>query len=192
MKTKLLSIIALVFAGVANASSFTWETWIDRDPDNGSYLDYLNEYSDVQYTNTFNISDAGYSSDKHVITEIDVKFAFADDSFKDTTESVDIWLGDTKIWNNKEVDGSHEYGFDWISKDVTNINSVYSDMLDGEISYKVKIQNLKHWWKGAEDTYLKVAKITVKGYSINDSGSTVALLGISLVGFAGLRRRFAK
>ena len=165
---------------------------------------YLNKGQ--SYQNTWNISDqAGFSSDLE-FTGGEMEFWFSDDYDRDDKwklkwtskgyqwywndgekEYVQISVGSISNWFYGDVDGSHDYpysldNFDLISGALTG--SLLADVAaDGMLSYKVKAK------KG--DTYLKETRLTVHARTANvpDSGSTLALLGLGLVGLAAIKRR---
>lgn len=187
-------VAALGIATTASASLY----WEDRDPSSGNGpLEFLEEYDTVTYSSDFQMfGPVAYNSALHNITQILVKFYFADDNGGDSQyEYVDIWVGSTKLWNNQEVDGNHNNApnsFHLLEKDVTGYDILRSDLLaDGKINYTVKIQDLEGWRGGQEDTYLKIAHLQVWGdyKQVPDAGATVALVGLGLVGLAAARRR---
>ncbi len=200
----LAALSCLSLSGIASAGALTW---IDRDPDTGvGPLKYLSVGGTTSYTSTFNIADAGYDPTKHVIDSIIAKFAFADDadrkdgdkSGQDKEEYVDVILGSVTLWNDLEVDGDHDSptsSYDWwITDNLFGNLTIKNDLaFDGIISYSVAIQDKK----GSKDTYLKIAELCVTGdlkptpdtQSVPDGGTTIALLGVSLLGLHGLRRK---
>lgn len=213
MKLKTILSTALLAAVTASASALTW---MDRLPESGNGpLDFLNEkygrYDnsyDYSFSGVFNIIDAGFDPSMHVVNSIKVDFFFADDdprtrySRGDAGEKVDIYVGadsvngEQKIGNNIEVDGSHynaPYNYDKVSFDVTNTFGILDDMSNGYLRFRVKLDPyLSDYRNSREDTWLKIAKVTVEGSKVPDAGSTLTIFGIGLLSIVGLRRRFSK
>jgi hypothetical protein len=212
---KLFSSIALSAglvgtSGLLSAQTIVWEK-IHR----GSPLDFLyessssNRSSDLSYRNKWNILNDGYVANSS-ISELKVWFKFADDApgrfdgaerleGGDVEEYVDITLGNTKIWDNLEVDGRHPsttYASYFMMLDPILHASIFSDlMMDGELSYTVVLQDMARASFGREDTYVKEAglrasftpKPQTTSSRVSDGGASFALLGMSLLGLAGLR-----
>lgn len=201
MKTlkQFLSVTAL-FASLALTSSAAPIFWQDRDPDSGNGpLAYLSENGNASYRSDFDILAAGFNPLEHVITKIVVRFAFADDA-NDGSEKVDIVVGNQKLWNDQEVDGNHNNApnnYHWLTMDVTGNQSIFDQLSEyGKIAYKVTVQNLLTARKSdKEDTWLKIAHLKVWGETkpqeVPDAGTTIALLGLGLLGLAAARKRLA-
>jgi|GEM_PF-4183496 len=172
-------------------------------------LDFLKEGGwggeDLSYSNTWDLTTAGFVPGSNLIDGIQVWFAFADDQPNgDVGEYVDISVGGTTLWDDLEVDGSHQYGYEYHSMvlDPTTHASIFTDLqADGLLSYNVTLQQLlepdytsKDWKR--EDTYLKVAKIKAwencrppeDTPGVPDGGTTLLMLGASMTGLAGIRR----
>lgn len=126
----------------------------------------------------------------------------------DSEENVDVELGGTKIWNDLEVDGSHANGFAYYNLilNPTTHSAIFADLAaDGKLAYTVTLQDLLADYGGyllnekyREDTYLKVAGIKAwydapneEVPGVPDGGTTVSLMGLALLGLAGLRRKLA-
>lgn len=210
------SLVAVSTAFVGSSGLLSAQTTIWEDIQTGSPLDFLYESSssdrssDLSYRNTWNLLNKGYVANSP-ISSLAVWFKFADDSpgnFEgaesanggDVEEYVDISLGNTKIWDNLEVDGRHPsttYASYTMMLDPVTHASIFSDlMMDGKLSYTVALQDMARSSFGREDTYFKVAglrasftpkpKTTTSG-RVPDGGASFALLGMSLFGLAGLR-----
>lgn len=202
---KRLVLIAALGAISQQAAALTWS---DRHPESGSsplaflYEEYpwdLKYGGKWTYSADFNILNDGFDPGKHVINQIKVWFAFADDQRWDVEEHIDIVVGDQTLWSNQEVDGDHSnapYSYHWLSMNVTHNASIYSELsTNGVIDYSVTIKDLienNKWWQHhREDTWLKIAKLKVKGdyKPVPDASSTLGLLGIALLGLGAARRR---
>jgi hypothetical protein len=211
--TRLFSLLT-VSAGLVGTSGFlSAQTVIWEDIDTGSPLDFLyesssrNGSSDLSYSATWNLLTKGYIANSP-ISSLEVWFKFADDSpgnFEgaesanggDAEEYVDVTLGNTKIWDNLEVDGRHPSptyaSYTMMLNPVTHA-SVFSDLMtDGKLSYTVALQNMSS--SVIEDTYIKEAGLrasftpkpkTTSG-KVPEGGASFALLGVGLLGLAGLR-----
>ena len=183
----------LSFSGAVSAGAISW---VDRDPDVGvGPLRYLSINGITTYSSTFDITTAGFIPGQFIIDSVNVKFAFADDT-SDAEEYVDIFLGGVKIWDDLEVDGSHNnapVSYEWFTQGVFGNATIMGDLnADGILNYSVTVQNI-----GSRDTYLKIAEMTVTGdpkrtttgQPVPDGGATLALLGASLMGLGALRRK---
>lgn len=137
------------------------------------------------------------------ITEIITKFTFSDKKDRtdeDLTISVATRGVDDYIFNTPdfELGRYKKFVFNFTSSFVatglstfTSWNSLVADAMDGKISYKVEIDNNG---KGKNDFKFRDAEIWVKTtkFAVMDSGTTLALLGLGILGLAGVRRRVAK
>ena len=187
-----LATVVLVFTGTASAIK-----WVDRQPDSGyGPLQYLNEYGTTVFEGDFDITKDGFKPGVHWIEDIFVRFWFADDHWgNETYEYVDIYVGGVKLWDNYEFDGNHSSppsSYDDVKKKVTDYKVIYDDLADdGIVSYKVEIQSEKPSHKGAEDGWLKIVKLKAKGHmkQVPDSGSTLAIMGLGLIGLFLARRK---
>ena len=181
----------------ANASLITW---VDRNPDSGNGpLQFLSETGTESYSSFFDITTAGFVPGTHSATSIDVKFAFADDE-NDDAETVDIFLGGIKIWNNEEVDGDHSSAptsYDWVSGSLTGNLTLLGDLnADGKLAYTVTIQDGA---RNRADTWLKIAELTAtgslipstNGNPVPDGGATLGLFGLGLFGLGAIRRKLS-
>ena len=190
-----LATVVLVFTGTASAIK-----WVDRDPNSGNGpLAFLYEGGYETYARTFNITYDGYDPSMHWIDKIIVKFAFADGG-NDYYEYVDISVGGVKLWDDQEFDGNHNnapQSYDWygMELDPTTHQSIYDDLMaDGIVDYEVVIQDL-HGNSGdsyyREDGYLKITKLKAYGHKkqVPDSGSTLAIMGLGLIGLFLARRK---
>ncbi len=195
------SIVAAGLLGLSSLSNAALLTW--EDIDSGSPLDFLYEStasdssSDLSYSATWNILTKGYTANS-AIDGITVWFKFADDSSNDINEKVDISVGSSKIWDDLEVDGIHPaptYAtYSLTLNPVTHV-SIFNDLkADGLLTYSVELQRLLSNSLGREDTYLKEAGLratyeTCRTNRVPDGGASIALLGLSLAGIAGLRKK---
>ncbi len=196
------SIVAAGLLGLSSLSNAALLTW--EDIDSGSPLDFLYEStasdssSDLSYSATWNILTKGYTANS-AIDGITVWFKFADDSSNDIDEKVDISVGSSKIWDDLEVDGIHPsptYAtYSLTLNPVTHV-SIFNDLkADGLLTYSVELQRLLSNSLGREDTYLKEAGLratyaeTSRTNRVPDGGTSLALLGMSLAGIAGLRKK---
>jgi hypothetical protein len=196
------SIVAAGFLGLSSLSHAALLTW--EDIDSGSPLDFLYEStnsrssSDLFYTATWNLLTKGYTANSP-IDAITVWFKFADDSSSDVTEHVDISVGGSKIWDDLEVDGIHPsptYATYSLTLNPVTHMSIFDDLkVDGLLTYTVELQRLLSNSCGREDTYLKEAGLqatyaeTSRTNRVPDGGTSLALLGMSLAGIAGLRKK---
>ncbi len=187
MKHLLISLktaaMAAVLTSVAQAAVWT-------DYHSGQPLAHLHQ-GNSSYTGTFNILNDGYNPGLHTLTSATAKFAFADDDvFGDLIEQewVEIELdGDLLINSAVEVDGTHA-SFDWHSNGLTG-SMLFTLSTLGTIDYTITILDTQ-WWTN-NSTYLKVAKLKAYGdyKQVPDSGATVALMGLGLVGLVAARKR---
>ena len=181
---KLRLLFATVAVSFVLASSSSAITWVDRDPDSGSGpLKFLTESSKT-YSSTFNILEKGYNPATMLVQSATVKFAFADDSTNDPEEYVNIYLDNTLLVANLEVDGTHPLSsYAWYQFSVTGAH--LASLQDGILDYKVKLQNTS----GTNDTYLKITQLDATGTtrSVPDHGSAIPLFALGLVSLASLR-----
>jgi hypothetical protein len=179
---KLIGALGALFASAHSALALTWTDTSTFSP---KYLS-----SGQSYSGTFDITDGvgGYNPAIHTITSAFASFAFADDSDWDTGEYVNVFLGNPfgSFISGQEVDGDHpSINYAWYGANVSGV--FLADLTaDGKLNWKVRVTS--------GDTYLKVAKLTAQGGSSDipgtpDTGSTMALFALGLVGIAGLRRR---
>ncbi len=179
---KLIGALGALFASAHSALALTWTDTSTFSP---KYLS-----SGQSYSGTFDITDGvgGFNPAIHSITSAFASFAFADDSTSDTGEYVNVLLGNpyAAFMSGLEVDGTHPaVNFAWYGANVSGV--FLADLTaDGKLNWKVKVTS--------GDTYLKVAKLTAEGGNSDipgtpDSGSTIALFALGLVGIAGLRKR---
>lgn len=180
------------------ASSSFAITWVDHQ---NPYA-YINEYNGG-YQGTFDITP-DYKPGVHYIASAHVRFGFADDAFfgdwkyiGDVKEYVDIELDTTLLFNNEEVDGNIFFGYDWVGAGLSG--SLLGSLRDnGKLDYSVTVNNLS---RKKEDTWLKVAKLVAKGgiregggnpTKVPDSGTSLALLGLGLIGLFFARNKLRK
>ena len=138
-----------------------------------------------------------YNPATMVLTSATVKFAFADtlekahnyndehDVYSWDQEFVTIKLGNpsSNFLTGVEVDGTHA-AYDWTNAAGSLAGTFFTQLqFDGKLEYKVKITSGDVWFKGANLT----AEGSYKG--VPDAGSTVALMGMGLVGLAAIKRR---
>lgn len=195
-RTVLKSIsVAIAFAGSVSASGLEWS-----DPDYGDPLDFLNEH-DLTYASDFNLlisSPVPYTVGTHIESAM-ATFSFADDIWNDGYnnnetyyyEKVSIYLNNTLVWGPEDVDGTHQSAPDNYHRVEIALAQEFIDILEatGKLDYKVQLSlDGPHDWK--YDTYLKRAELVAKGSTatVPDAGSTVAMMGIALVGAAAFRR----
>jgi len=154
--------------------------WQDRD-----YVGvFLGEGQ--SYTGEFDIAspDAGYDPNQHEVTRARVGFSFSDGYRRGDRggEWVDVWLESNQLWNDREVDGTHRYGFDWIWRGLSG--TMLTDLQDGVLSYTVKVENRSDG--RYNDVWLKQAKLKAWGqevpsvHGVPDGGATIALLILAL------------
>ncbi len=199
----LLAVTALVGLTSSASAIMSFEQQISGNP-----LDTLSANGDSQYTNSWtNITSGGNllqtwlaANPTYEIVSAVVKFGFADDSDY-SYEYAKAWVqgkfvdlgGDQNGDLATEVDGSHQSGWDYHSGDVDSAD--FGGLEDGVVEFKVKANQ--------GDFYLKTAKITVNvdkkstpppppTTRVPDAGSSIALLGLGLIGLAAIRRRFVK
>lgn len=182
IKNLLLASLALFAFGTTSQAAMTWV-----DVDSGSPLKWLYHSSNAntsRYSSTFNILNDGYNPATMHVTSAIASFAFADDQ-DSAYEWVDIYLDNLLLINDQEVDGSHA-SYAWYSKSLTG--EMITNLQDGVLSYTVKLLNTS----GTNDVWLKVAKLKAYGdyKQVPDTGATVALMGLGLVGLAAARKRF--
>ncbi len=150
------------------------------------------------YSGQFDItgSSNGYDQNLHELTHARVGFSFSDGYWSGDSgkEWVDVWLGSSQVWDHREVDGTHRYGFDWIWRGLNG--TMLADLQDGIISYTVKVENRRDG--KYNDVWLKEAKLKAWGneipdrHGVPDSGASVLLLGIGLLSAFLLKRRVTR
>lgn len=150
------------------------------------------------YTGQFNIASpsVGYDQSIHELTHARVGFSFSDGYWSGDSgrEWVDVWLDSSQLWNHREVDGTHRYGFDWIWRGFNG--NMLADLQDGVISYTVKVENRRD--RRYNDVWFKEAKLKAwgnerpDGHGVPDSGASVFLLGIGLLSAMLLKKGLAK
>lgn len=194
-KTSLLSTVGLMlaFAGAAQAVTLYWSDEIEGYP-----LKFLKESSPT-YTGYFDLTDDGFDPLTMTITSAYARFAFADDSSYDADEYVDIFINNSLLIDDQEVNGSHPYNsYAWYSETL-NASMLLALQDDGQISFKVQLLNTS----GTNDTYLKVAQLFAEGtenvvvpppppppvHGVSDETNTALLLAAAAFAGAALRRR---
>ncbi len=138
----------------------------------------------------------GYDAGRHEISQASVGFSFSDGyrSGDSGREWVDVWLDTTKIWDDREVDGTHRYGFDWIWSGLNG--TLLGDLQDGVMSYTIKLENKPDGYYN--DVWFKEAKLKAwgserpEGHRVPDSGSSIVILLMGLLGVFYLRQRVVK
>jgi VPDSG-CTERM motif len=172
---------------------------------------------DLSYSNTWNIATKGFiPGDSITGIIVSFAFAddgpgtiVNDEDTEnagggDVVEKVDITAGNTLLWDHFDVDGKHPestYKYYSLTLNPLTHSSIFSDLAaDGKLAYSVTIQQILDD-SGSEsinreDTCLKVAKIQAtytpstrseNGNPVPDGGTSVALLGLGLMGLAGMR-----
>ncbi len=183
-------LVALATATMLISSSYGL-MWQDYD-----YVSvYLGEGE--SYTGQFDItsSSGGYDQHLHELTHARVGFSFSDGyrSGDSGREWVDVWLDSSQIWNHREVDGTHRYGFDWIWRGLNG--AMLADLQDGVMNYTVMVENRRD--RRYNDVWFKEAKLKAWGnerpenHGVADSGASVWLLGISLLGAILFKKQVA-
>jgi hypothetical protein len=209
----LLAVAVILGTSFSGNAATMWS-----DFDRGAPLDFLHEkwgkhdsHYDHSYSRTWDLGEKCEDLSDLCITDIQVWFAFADDQpgkysnspdgqGGDAPEYVDISLGGIKIWDDLQVDGSHRGGYAYYSMILDPIahSMIFDDLADdGRLSYTVELQQKQkdhgdaNWYR--EDTYLKVAGIKAwcEHKQVPDSGTSLALLGMSLAGLGLLKRKLA-
>ncbi len=180
---KTLSILTGLFI----ASSSYALMWQDYD-----YVGTFLEEGE-SYTGQFKIKAPvdTYDPAMHYVSHARVGFSFSDGYRRGDRgyEYVDVWMDSTKIFNNREVDGTHMYGFDWIWRGLGG--SLIADLQDGILNYTVKVERRRDGYNN--DVWFKEAKLKAwGGKKVPDSGSSMILLGLGMVCLFGLNRRFNK
>lgn len=197
MKSKLRKILtaAVIFgaalAAPAFAISFTdtsgTATFLNTTSNDG----YGNSVSGVLDITTGN--PVNYNPATMVLTSATIKFAFADTNDptevwwqSDGNEVVSVTL-DSTFFQSSEVSGTHA-AFDWTSIAGNLSGTIFSNLQsDGKLNYTVTITSGDVWFKGAQLDAVGNLRTNTPG--VPDSGSTVAFLGLALVGLAVIKRR---
>lgn len=184
---RLLTLSCLV--GVTStASALMWEDY-DRI---GKFL-----REGQSYSGTFDLTDPGIGFDplSHTVTNARIGFSFSDGYRRGDRghEWIDAWVETNQLWNNKEVGGTHRYGYHWIWRGLNG--AMIADLQDGVLNYTVAVERVNDRWNN--DVWLKEAKIKVwghesPGHGVPDSGSTMVFLGIGLVAAIAFRKRLSK
>lgn len=179
----------LLSAGAAQAATYDL-----------THLGGLNQYqlltTTQSYTNTFTLP--GFNNAAEDITWAKLSFAFADDDplgdgiqiWKffipgDGPENVSIEF-DGNVVDLGDVDGSYLLAplfYSWESVAGSSGSLLLNALQDGSLTYTVSVTS--------GDTYLKEVNLLAKSdvRRVPDSGSSVALLGLGLLGLAALKRR---
>lgn len=178
--------------GLLMAASSHGLMWQDYD-----YLGVFLEEGE-SYTGVFDLTtpDHGYDPNQHEITYARVGFSFSDGYRHGDSggEWVDIWLDTNQLWNNKEVDGTHRYGYDWIWRGLNGV--MLTDLQDGVLSYTVQVENRLDGKNN--DVWLKQAKLKAwgqevpDGHGVPDGGASIALFVLSLASLFLFGRRMAR
>ncbi len=198
MKSTLRKILtAAVISGAALAApafaiSFTdtsgSPTFLNTTPNDG-YSSSVSGTLDITTGNPVN-----YNPATMVLTSATIKFAFADtydptshsNGADSSSEFVSVSL-DSLFFQSAEVCGTHA-AFDWTSIAGGLSGSIFSNLQsDGKLNYTVTITSGDVWFKGAQLDAVGNLRTNTPG--VPDSGSTVALLGLALVGLAVFKRR---
>jgi len=138
------------------------------------------------YENTFNLPLAA----GEVVDWAQLSFAFADDAFFGDLK----WLGDAKeyvtvdydgtVQNLGDVDGSYLLAplfYDWRSISGGAGSVLVNALQDGILHYKVTVTE--------GDTYLKEVNLKARtSVGVPDGGSTLAMLGLGILGLSLVRR----
>lgn len=197
MKSTLRKIItAAVISGAALASSAFAISFTDTSGSatflnttaNDSYSNSVSGLLDITTGNPTN-----YNPATMVLTSATIKFAFADTNDptevwwqSDGNEIVSVSL-DSTFFQSAEVGGTHA-SFDWTSIAGNLSGTIFSNLqTDGKLNYTVTITSGDVWFKGAQLDAVGNVRNNTPG--VPDSGSTVALLGLALVGLAVFKRR---
>ncbi|MDQ8186032.1 VPDSG-CTERM sorting domain-containing protein [Pelagicoccus sp. SDUM812002] len=167
----------------ASANAITY-TDVDVDGNEGEpHYQYLASWSFSTWSKTFNLLSSGFDPTTMEILSATVSFAFADDE-NDSWDYSKIVVGGEDLWNWQDVDGSHQYGYEWFTTSLSS--DVISKLQDGVIDYSVEAQY--------GDFYLKEAKIDAEvGYlKVPDAGATLGMLGLGVATLLILRRQMSK
>lgn len=162
-----------------------------------SHLDGLYNYVKLSegetYSGTFDLTNKGFDPACEDVVWAKLAFAFADDALFGDFNYSGFWLGDPKEYAKVKYDGNVTWlgevdgsiwNYDWVSITGSVGSLLVNALQDGILSYTVK---LKHG-----DAYLKEVKLeacSVDVPCVPDNGSTVALLGLGLLGLAAVKRR---
>ena len=185
MKTIRSLILAAALATPAFAIN-----WTVGGVYSGNALAFLNTSGETYSSSFASLTTQGFNPAAHILTSATVSFWFADDE-SDGSEQVDIFvngmLAQHQVANDFEVDGVHpEATFAKYTFNITDAATLASLASGASITYTVRQQ--------VGDTYLKIAGLTGTGTTrgnqgVPDGGSTVALLGLGLIGLAAVRKR---
>ncbi len=188
--TKLLlgALTAAALGTAAHAASYTITHLA------GPEYRYLTQGGPA-YTNTFDLTGVGFNPATEDVVWARINFAFADDAFLGDLKICGIWLGDPKEYasavldgetvNLGEVDGNILF-YDW--KTVSgSTGNLLANLQDGLLTYSVSVNCGDAWLKEVD---LKACSTVTP--RVPDSGSTLTLLGLSLLGLVALKRRRQK
>lgn len=172
MNKVVTAIAGMVLAGVVSVQA-TLYTDIDLIK---TKLDQNETYS-----GTFNIANKGYNSGVESVTSALAQFWLADDlDWPRQSESFTVSLGSDSQWSSGPVR--------LLVGDKLNVTLLADLGADGILNYSVTA--------ATGDFYLLAASLEActerKPQQVPDGGTTLALLGLGLVGVAGLRRRMAR
>jgi hypothetical protein len=136
------------------------------------------------YQSDFNIADAGYNPTTETVNWFEVWFKIYDNDSSDEYGKFKLGIGDWETpWLELDTDTYH-YSF--------NSGSVLANLdVDGILPYRIELGNDNDC-----DNDVKVKWAKLKAYTsarpnsnVPDGGSSLALLGVGLLGMAGLGRK---
>ena len=174
-----LGTSSLLLLGGLTGRATTIERWLP----NGKYLTGENgttEYTESEYTDSFDITNNGYDSKKEKVTFAELWIEAKDDQVSDTWESGSVYLGE-----DRQLVGARKVSIDLLKAEVSGDVLGMLDK-DGSLKFTVK--------REAGDFLVWQAKLVYETSptSVPDGGATLMLLGLGLAGIESLRRRIAK
>ena len=179
-KSSAIAAALAVLTQVASANPFVFvDGHLQGNTGIGSYVK-LEAWGVSSYSNTWDISGQAGFSPYLVFDSATAKFWFADDSNSDQDEFVTVNLGSVASWlNHTEVNGTFA-SYQLVAGDL-NVSLLADIAVDGRLNYTVSVDS--------GDTYLKETQLTVHAH-VPENGSTLALLGLALLGFGAVNRRW--
>jgi hypothetical protein len=173
---KKILLLASIVVGLlaANAGAITYTTYTDT---NSGDVYFNGLFGVNSHTDSFNITNHGYDHATEHVYSATAEFRF-EDNFG-FSESLSVVLGGSPF----EQTGSFS---NWITLSDSVVGSALFDLsADGIVSYTIT--------RTDGEFYLRNATLTaVAGSnSVPDGGTTLALLGMSVIGVFGFQRKFA-
>ena len=155
-------------------------------------VEKLSSSGTATYSGTFILG--GYNPATQMVHDAQATFVFSDDELFDSNEYAQITVG-LGNFGNVEVDGVPllPWTYTFFSGDLT-LNMLATLSSTGQLGYTITATSGDFWYKGGtlEANVVRRPSTNTTPPSVPDGGASAALLGMSLLAVAGLKKKLSR